>query len=258
MSGGHARLFAGELHRTRYRCVEEGSGKEPAVLTPTGLCCRRLFLVGALLEVEGRPGEMLQARVADPTGAFTLKAGRSEAGAAAALAEISPPAFVAVTGTPLLMVQGRTAHCQVVPGGICTVTRQMRDAWVIRTGSATVGRLEMLTAALAGSDVPDTVTAALREYRLGTQDLADLGLMVRAALESIGPPPPPAGAPPDPVDAVREAMASRGPKAQVPLEEILADGAARGLDRDKVLAALAALMEEGDCYMPRKGFYRLV
>jgi DNA replicative helicase MCM subunit Mcm2 (Cdc46/Mcm family) len=53
-------------------------------------------------------------------------------------------------------------------------------------------------------------------------------------------------------------MASRGPKAQVPLEEILADGAACGLDRDKVLAALAALMEEGDCYMPRKGFYRLV
>jgi len=258
VSGGHARLFAGELHRTRYRCAEEGSGQPPAVLTPTGLCCRRLFLVGALLEVEGRPGEMMQARVADPTGAFMLKAGRSEAGATAVLAEITPPAFVAVTGTPLLMAQARTARCQVVPGGIRTVTRQVRDAWVIRTASATVERLEMLAAALSGSVVPDTVTAAIREYRLSTPDLAELGLMVQGALESIQPPPPPAAAEPDPVDVIREAMAARGPRAQVPLEEILAEGAARGLDRDAVLAALAVLMEEGDCYMPRKGFYRLV
>jgi len=259
VSGSHAWLFAGELHRTRYRCAEEeGSGQAPAVLTPTGLCCHRLFLVGALLEVEGKPGEMLQARVADPTGAFTLKAGRSEAGATAALSEITPPAFVAVTGTPLLLAQARTARCQVVPAGIRIVTRETRDAWVIRTAVATVGRLEMLAAALAGSDAPETATASLREYRLGTPDLAELGLMVQAALESIRPVSIPIAAPPDPVDAVREAMAARGPKALVALEEILADGAARGLDREAVLSALSALMEEGDCYMPRKGFYRLV
>jgi RPA family protein len=259
VSGSHARIFAGELHRTRYRCAEEeGSGQAPAVLTPTGLCCHRLFLVGALLEVEGKPGEMLQARVADPTGAFTLKAGRTEAGATAVLSEITPPAFVAVTGTPLLLAHARNARCQVVPAGIRTVTREIRDAWVIRTAGATVGRLEMLAAALAGSDAPDMVMASLREYRLGTPDLAEMGLMVQAALESIRPAPLPSVAPPDPVDAIRQAMAARGPKVQVPLEEILADGAARGLDREAVLSALAALMEEGDCYMPRKGFYRLV
>jgi uncharacterized protein len=259
VSGSHGWIFAGELHRTTYRCtVGEGPGQEPAVLTPTGLCCRRLFLVGALLEVEGKPGEMLQARVADPTGAFTLKAGRSEPGMTAALSGITPPAFVAVTGTPLLPAQARNARCQVVPAGIRTVTRETRDAWVIRTASATVSRLEVLAAALAGSDAPDMVTASLREYRPGTRDLAELGLMVQGALESIRPAPPLSPAPPDPADEVRKVMAARGPKAQVALEEILADGAARGLDRDTVLSALAALMEEGDCYMPRKGFYRLV
>jgi len=259
VSGGHDRLFAGELHRTRYRCAGDGgSGQAPAVLTPTGLCCRRLFLVGALLEVEGSPREMMQARVADPTGTFTLKAGRSESGAAAALAAINPPAFVAVTGTPLLLARARAPQCQVVPGGIRTVTREIRDAWVIRTAMATVERLEMLATALSGSDAPETVTAALREYRLGRPDLAELGLMVQGALEGIRPAPPPPTAAPDPVETVRETIAARGPKAQVALEEILAGGAARGLDRDAVLAALAALMEEGDCYMPRKGFYRLV
>ena len=259
MRGGHAFLFAGELDRTKYRCgEEEGSGQAPAVLTPTGLCCRRLFLVGALLEVEGRPGEMLQARVADPTGAFMLKAGRSEAGVTALLSEITPPAFVAVSGTPLLMAQPRTARCQVVPAGIRTVTRKARDDWVIRTAAATVGRLEVIAAALAGGDAPGTVAAALREYRPGAPDLAGLGLMVQAALESIRPATAPSAAAPDPLAVVREAMAARGPKALVALEEILADGAAGGLERDTVLSALAALMEEGDCYMPRKGFYRLV
>jgi len=259
VSGGHARLFAGELHRTRYRCPGgEESGQTQAVLTPTGLCCRRLFLVGALLEVEGRPGEMMQARVADPTGAFTLKAGRSEAGAAAVLAEITPPAFVAVTGTLLLLAQARSTQCQVVPGGIRTVTREIRDGWVIRTASATVERLEMLAAGLSGSDVPDTVTAALSTYRLGRPDLAELGLMVQRALESTRSPALQKTAHLDPMETVREVIAARGPRAQVPLEEILSEGAARGLDRDAVLSALAALMEEGDCYMPRKGFYRLV
>jgi hypothetical protein len=259
LSGSHARVFAGELHRTRHRCGEgEGPGQPPAVLTPTGLCCRRLFIVGALLEVEGKPGEMMQARVADPTGAFTLQAGRSEAGATASLAEITPPAFVAVSGIPILTAHSRSARCLVVPGAIRIVTRQVRDAWVIRTASATVERLETLAAALSGSDAPDPVMAALREYRTGTADLAEMGLAVRAALESIRPSPPPAAVQVDPVDMVREVMAARGPKAQVPLEEIVADGVARGLDPDAVLAALGTLLEEGDCYMPRKGFYRLV
>ncbi|MDD1651925.1 MAG: hypothetical protein LUO86_02690 [Methanomicrobiales archaeon] len=259
VSGGHARLFAGELLRTRHRCAgEEGPGQAPAVLTPTGLCCRRLFLVGALLEVQGSPREMMQARVADPTGAFTLKAGRSEPGVADAISAITPPAFVAVTGSPLLLVRARDPQCQVVAGGIRTVGREIRDTWVVRTAMATLERLETLSAALSGGDAPEPVTAALREYRLGRPDLAELALMVQGALESIRPasaPPVPA---PDPLEAVRETMAARGPKALVPLEEIVAEGGARGLDREAVLTALAALMEEGDCYMPRKGLYRLV
>ena len=258
VSGSHARLFAMELQRTRFRCAGEEDGKPDRVLSPTGLCFGRLFFVGALLEVEGRPGDLMQVRVADPTGAFSLRAGRREAGATAALEGLCPPAFVAVSGTPLLQGRGPGSGCLVVPEAIRMVPRPARDAWVVRTAGETVARLESLAGAIGGEPGSDPVMAALREYRLDRRDLLEMGLAVRAALESVRTPAPSGSPAPDPAETVRQVMAGRGPKAQVPLEEIIDACAATGLDRETVLAALAGLLEEGDCYMPRKGVYRLV
>jgi len=146
----------------------------------------------------------------------------------------------------------------VVPEANRPVTRGVRDGWVIRTAAATVGRLEVLAAALAGDPAPDPVMAALREYRIGREEIREMGLLVRAALESLRVAVPETSVTADPREAVQAVLAGKGPKAQVPLEEIVAACATHGLDRQAVLAGLAALLEEGECYMPRKDCFRLV
>ncbi|HMK15989.1 MAG TPA: hypothetical protein VK450_03610, partial [Methanomicrobiales archaeon] len=68
-------LFAAELDRSDLVVPAPDEGGRPALLTPTGLIPRKVSVTGALTEVEGRAGDSLRARVADPTGVFSLASG---------------------------------------------------------------------------------------------------------------------------------------------------------------------------------------
>jgi hypothetical protein len=72
------RIFACEFNRSNLH-ISEGDERAPNyIITPTGVKCNRLFIVGVVTEVEniGKENSLWRARVADPTGVFTVYAGQ--------------------------------------------------------------------------------------------------------------------------------------------------------------------------------------
>ncbi|MCZ7372687.1 MAG: DNA-binding protein, partial [Candidatus Methanoperedens sp.] len=94
------RVFAHEFNRSSLH-ISEGDERAPNyIITPTGVKCNRLFIVGVVTEVEniGKDNNLWRARIADPTGVFTMYAGQYQPEAAIFLSELNIPAYVAVVG----------------------------------------------------------------------------------------------------------------------------------------------------------------
>jgi RPA family protein len=251
-------LFAGELNRSDLVVPAAGREGQPALLTPTGLVPRRLSIVGALTEVEGKGGDYLHARVADPTGAFSLSTGWHRPEVTGTLARIEPPAFVTVTASPVLSPGSAARRVILSPEAIAVVDRLARDTWVIATAEATLGRLERLSASLSGTAVDSTLSRAIAHYRITPSLLGELADMVGTALASLGASPARKAQTPqeDPKALVLAFLAAR-PKEAVPLEVVLADLGRRGISTEEGTRALKELLSEGECYEPRKGSVRL-
>jgi hypothetical protein len=214
--------------------------------------------VGALTEVVGKSGDFIHARVADPTGAFTLRSGWHRPEVTGALAGIEPPAFVAVTASPVLTSRSPASRIVLLPEAVAEVDRVARDTWVIATADMTLARLERLSAALAEKKREPTLERIIAHYRITPSVLTEIADMVGMALATVGA----AGAKAkpegkDPKDLVLAFLAAR-PKEPIPLEEILGELGRHGIGTDEGTRAVNELLAEGECYMPRKGSIRLV
>ncbi|HXW99135.1 MAG TPA: hypothetical protein VEI51_05380 [Methanomicrobiales archaeon] len=256
MEGKVAHLFAGEFNRSDLVVPADDPRDRPALLTPTGLSLGRLTIAGALTEVEGKSGDFVHARIADPTGAFTLRSGWHRPEVSSALAAMEPPAFVAVTGSPLL--PSRAPVPVLLPEAVAVVDRRARDTSVIATAELTIGRLEHLAAIFAGTQGEDpAIGRAIAHYRITPAFLLDLAAMVDQALSSVGVVKAPAAAAGrDPKELVLALLGAR-PKEAIPLEEILAELGRQGIAAETGTRAVNELLGEGECYMPRKGSVRL-
>ena len=258
-----AHLFAGELNRTDLVVPAEGArGRQvrQALLSPTGLPLGLITIAGALTEVEGKSGDFVHARVADPTGVFTLRSGWHRPEVTSALSGIEPPAFVMVTASPALPSRGPSREVVLLAEAVAKVDRAARDTWIVATAEMTLARLERLSGFLAGrpSRDPD-LDRAVVHYRITPALLLELAGMVDQALASVGAPKGPApGAAggKDPKELVLALLGAR-PKEAVPMDEILGELAREGIGAEAGKSAVNELLEEGECYMPRKGFVRL-
>jgi RPA family protein len=251
------RLFAGEFNRSDLVDTAGPQGR-PSLLTPTGLSLGRLTIVGALTEMEGRSGDFVHARVADPTGAFTLMSGWHRPEVTGILARIEPPAFVAVTASPVLPSRSRATHAVLLPEAVSEVDRLARDTWVIVTADATLARLERLGAALAGREEDTALSRIITHYRVTPPLLRELADLIASALASVaGKDGGAKGAGKEPKELVRTFLSVR-PTEVVPLEAILGELGREGISTEEGTRALNELLAEGECYMPRKGFIRLV
>lgn len=252
------RLFAGEFNRSDLVAAPAEPGGQPHLLTPTGLSLRRLIIIGALTEVEGKPGDFLHARVADPTGAFTLRSGRHRPEVTGALAKIEPPAFVAVTASPQLPSRSPASRMVLLPEAVAEVDRLAKDTWVIMTADMTLARLERLRAALSEKGQEPALDQVIAHYRITPSRLIEFADMVEAALASAGGAGEKTKAERvDPKDRVLAFLAAR-PKEVIPLEAILGELGRQGVGTEAGTRAVNELLAEGECYMPRKGFIRLV
>lgn len=140
------RVFAKEFNSSRYK-LGGNAEKEPVyVLTPLGLKCNRIFVIGALIEKEEtKPdSEVLRIRIADPTGSFLGFVGKFDPEAKVSLTEIDIPSTVAVTAKARLLERGGRIIPFIRPETINLSDFESRDYWILETAKATMKRIEMM------------------------------------------------------------------------------------------------------------------
>ncbi|HEX7514079.1 MAG TPA: hypothetical protein VF393_00580 [archaeon] len=145
------RIFANEFNKSTLQLKEEGGSGPTYIISPTGAKINRLFVVGVLTEVENvRENEDLwRARVADPTGSFTVYAGKYQSEGASFLVNADVPQFVAILGRARLYTRADSSYTSIWSNDINNTTETVRNNWVITTAERTLDRLEALKIALS-------------------------------------------------------------------------------------------------------------
>ncbi|WNY24131.1 hypothetical protein MmiHf6_14600 [Methanimicrococcus hongohii] len=139
------RMFAKELKDSDLVYREEEEQYAPQyVLTPTGAKANRVLISGVLTEVEniGTGSEYYRARIADPTGTFTVYAGQYQAEAARFLSEAETPSFVTIVGkvTAFKTDDGNTM-LSIRPEYIQNADEKDRNIWTMETAEKTYERI---------------------------------------------------------------------------------------------------------------------
>lgn len=196
------RIYAAEFNQAKHTFKESGDRSPAFVISPYGAKVNRLLAVGVLTSVEaaGSGAGNYKAQIVDPTGTFYLWAGQFEPEAAAQLADIHPPAIVAVVGKSRARETDTGAtYVSIRPETIRVVQKADRDAWVLETAKHTMLRLDAMREALKlgeptveklvelgfSKEVSEGVTRAIAHY--GKPALEQQAQLVRDALETLLP-----------------------------------------------------------------------
>lgn len=160
------RVFAWEFNRSNLH-ISEGDERAPNyIITPTGVKCNRLFIVGVVTEVEniGKDHTLWRGRVADPTGVFTVYAGQYQPESAIFLSELNIPAYIAVVGKARKFEpEDGSVYTSVRPEEINNADEKLRDRWVLDTAERTLERINYIEDALSSGKSGND----LKEYLLG-------------------------------------------------------------------------------------------
>lgn len=169
------RVFAHEFNKSTYKMQDESEKSPVYVLSPLGLRCNRIFVVGALLEKEEvRPDSGIwRIRVSDPTGVFSGFVSRYQPEALESLLEIEPPELVAITAK-VRVFEGERTMVFIRPENISTVTSDVRDYWVVETARGTIERIEKVE-----RDEDEDIKLAKQVYSI---DLGEYKNVVKQAL----------------------------------------------------------------------------
>jgi RPA family protein len=175
------RVFAGELKESNLQTKEGQDEQFPKqyLLTPTGVKCNRVFIVGTLTETEnvGTDSDFWRGRIVDPTGAFYVTAGQFQPEAAQVLARTAPPEFIAVIGKPTIFTtKDGNVLTSIRAESMHVVDAATRDRWVVETANLTAKRITRLQ-----GNEPDAVKA--REHY--STDVDQYKAMVAMAVESM-------------------------------------------------------------------------
>ncbi len=160
------RVFAWEFNRSNLHVSESDERAPNYIITPTGVKCNRLFIVGVVTEVEniGKDNTLWRGRVADPTGVFTVYAGQYQPEAAIFLSELNIPAYVAVVGKARKFEpEDGSVYTSVRPEEINIADEKLRDRWVLDTAERTFERIRYIEDALTSGKSGN----GLKEYLLG-------------------------------------------------------------------------------------------
>ena len=197
------RIFAYEFNKSTLQLKEEDGSGPTYVISPTGAKINRLFVVGVLTEVENvRANEDLwRARVADPTGSFTVYAGKYQSEGASFFANANVPQFVSVLGRARLYTREDTSYASIWSREISNTTETVRNNWVMTTAERTLDRLEALKIAQhAGSEgdalrttllasnvnalLADGIVRAWPSYN-GAEVMAELAPIIASAIDIV-------------------------------------------------------------------------
>lgn len=199
------RIFAHEFNMSNLY-VSEGDERAPNyIITPTGVKCNRLFIVGVVTEVEniGKDNNLWRARIADPTGVFTIYASQYQPGAAIFLSDLHVPAYVALVGKARKYEpEDGTVYLSVRPEEINASDEKQRDRWVLETAERTLERINIIEDALksgfSGNELQEFlskkvtniallngVILAIRHYKNLDKTIPELKKMLIHAVDTV-------------------------------------------------------------------------
>ena len=252
---GAVRVFAGEYGGSTLSIQDSDTEKPAWVVTPSGTWCRLMLLSGALTEVTEN-GDMVHARIADPTGVFNLAIGGRNNALADTFHKLPVPSFVTVDGRAQMYLKNDRALLSVRPDHVQLVNRHVRDQWVLVTAKATLGRLHRMNLAIQGKETDERILAVVRHYSITKIRLRELALMAEGAIQTVCLVESEAAAQPDVRTLVMALVnAGSGPRG-VAVEDIIEQAVVTGVSRESVLAAIESLIVDDECYQPQKGFIK--
>lgn len=274
------RTFAREFNDSNLQQGESADRSPNFIVTPAGVICNRVFIAGVLTEVEniGAEGQtMYRARIADPTGVFTVYAGEYQPSAALFLSSVRTPAYVAVVGKARVFNPEKGAYYMSVrPEEINLVDEYVRNRWVYMTALFTLQAIRNMERAmesgLGGSELERYMSAstddaagialALDHYQVSVDRMDAYRQMVMDALATIVDAAPPEKQEPAADGmalAIIEDMIKRLDRGDGVSYEALLDAAQKlGYEESAVEKTLNALMDAGRCYEPRIGILKLI
>lgn len=138
------RVFAKELNASTHVIKGEGDKAPVYILTPLGLKCNRVYVVGALLEKDETKPEsgIWRIRISDPTGSFVGYVGKFQPEALEMLLEVDCPSIVALTAKVKLLEGIKRKFVILRPEIINVVDPDVRDYWIVETARSTLERIK--------------------------------------------------------------------------------------------------------------------
>lgn len=289
------RMFSSELNSSQLEIKGDEEKSPTYLITPLGGKVNRVLAAGVLLDKENIGSEeepMWRARIQDPTGSFFINAGRYQPEAAAALAEMEPPMFVAVVGKTRTYSPGDgRVFVSIRPERIIEVEESIRDRWVLEACQSTWDRMKALRSALAMENPDedalikggmDPVLASGLLEAIGYYGVADSTRylrMVQDGLRLLLPDreidlglPGDDSSLPDEIDIDPEAASANLDHEDTilallerldvdngaPFEELLSEAAKEGIDGTQLEEITNSLMDKGLVYEPVLGRLRTI
>ena len=262
------RVFAHEFNQSTLQYKEDEEHGPTYVISPTGAKMNRMFVVGVLTEVEDlASSDLRRAHIADPTGSFTVYAGKYQADTAAFLAQAEVPQFITVLGRARLYTRNETSYASIWPKEVNPTTETIRNNWVINTAERTLDRLEALRIAsssglqndelrekLLASNVHPSLTEGIvraAAYYNAPEVIADMAPTIALAIDAIAEPrgftTAKVGTRPARDDASRNGTSQENERAAEEQEDMEAErepsqaAGEQSINRERVLATMKEL-----------------
>ena len=190
-----------------------------------------IFFVGTLTEKIQRNGQISSRRVSDPTGVLTFSLSPQDTVLLRTADALDVPCFVAITASVRLRAYAGKSYIELSPETLTPADRKTRDAWLCCAADEALSRITSLSPSADRKEFADVLTDALANVRDES--------------------PVPEKTQPEVTDEqilaiILELSGKRG----APIFEVVSRLGALGMGEADAKAALARLMEEGECYTP--------
>ena len=190
-----------------------------------------IFFVGTLTEKIQRNGQISSLLVSDPTGVLTFSLSPQDTVLLRTADALDVPCFVAITASVRLRAYAGKSYIELSPETLTPADRKTRDAWLCCAADEALSRITSLSPSADRKEFADVLTDALANVRDES--------------------PVPEKTQPEVTDEqilaiILELSGKRG----APIFEVVSRLGALGMGEADAKAALARLMEEGECYTP--------
>lgn len=150
------RVFAGELNSSSLEKKGADEKSPSYLITPLGAMINRVMIAGVLLEKENTGTEeepMWKGRIQDVSGNYFINVGKFQPEAAAAMADLETPSFVAVVGkVRTFTVDDGRVFVSVRPERIININDATRNLWILEAAQSMWKRLIAMKDALQIQD----------------------------------------------------------------------------------------------------------